>query len=190
MTQELILDFKLTATESEKLDFELTAVEAELLRFKLSATGKEGGDVGEDLEWTKFGTLWPFNALEFVLTWNWSNTPGDYTNGFSLTLPVGATEVKVVPISGYHIVAFGGATPYGIGIEFKTQAEWKALSYDPGGNRIPDQIATSAEATEKWIAKGETVMSLGTDLKLAWGQNDTVLTDNRDSQIRFEIYYR
>ncbi len=41
-----ILDFKLTALESENLEFKLTAIESENLDFELSSLGKEGEEGG------------------------------------------------------------------------------------------------------------------------------------------------
>ncbi len=179
-----LLDFNLSGKEPDLLDFDLTAIKADLLDFDLTADGTE-------VSWAQFGILWGFNALQMVLPWNWSAAPGDYNSaGRVITLPTGATEVKIIPKSGWQVIAFGGPTPYGIGIEFKTQKTWVPMSYDPEGNRAANQIATSAEAQAFWTNQPQQTLSLGEDRELAWGMNDDPLVDNENSLIYFEVHYR
>ncbi len=164
-------------------------------RVNIKEAAQEGLNAIEDITnntgWKKAGTLWSLNALDFTQAFNWSDTPGDYGGTkHTVEFPTNTSRIKIIPIGGYQIGGFGQPSIYCVGIEFKTQIEWVAKSYDPGGNRLPDLIATKAEATAKWLNKGPSIMTLGTDRILSWGCNDNLLTDNRDSEITFEIYYK
>jgi hypothetical protein len=165
--------------------------------FMEPVTGRDGviymdqeTPAGSTAPFVYLGT-YQFSLLQSILVTEWVSAPGITSNcARVIGLPANTIEVKIVPHGGYQIGFNGVPIGYCVGIEFKTDIGFLRMMKDGNNNRVPDQFATSAEATIYWMGLGEQIIMVGPSKLLGWGCGDSILTDNDSPAISFRVFTR